>query len=203
MKTVLLTGFEPFGGEAANPSADIACALHGRTIADHQVVGTVLPCVFSKAGPELARLIKQYRPELIICLGLAAGRTCITPERVAINIADARIADNAGEQPMDQPVVRSGPVAYWSHLPTTAIVEALQARGIPAEVSHSAGTFVCNHVFYGLMHRLARGRSGARGGFIHVPHPEPHGRLSLAALNEAIRMAIEICLRQHDAIRQA
>jgi pyroglutamyl-peptidase len=200
MKTVLLTGFEPFGGDVVNPSAEIAQRLHGQIIAEHQVIGAVLPCVFSKAGPELKRLLRRHRPSLVICLGLAAGRTAITPERVAVNIADARIPDNEGRQPVDERVVRGGPVAYWSQLPIKAIVEALRARGAPAEVSQSAGTFVCNHVFYSLMHTLARQRHGARGGFLHVPQPGPDVGLTLEGMSDAIRVAIHACLQHGDEL---
>jgi len=169
MKAVLLTGFEPFGGDPSNPSAEIAWQLNGAVIAEHSVIGAVLPCVFGRDILELKRLIRLHQPALIVCLGLAAGRAAITPERVAINVADARIPDNEDQKPIDEPVVRRGPAAYWTTLPIKAIVAALQARGFPAEVSQSAGTFVCNHVFYGLMHYLARARLAARAGFIHVP----------------------------------
>src|SRR5437764_584891 len=106
MQTVLLTGFEPFGGEPVNPSAEIAQQLDGSVIAAHEVIGAVLPCVFEKATPELKGLLELRNPALVICLGLAAGRAAITPERIAINVADAPIADNAGQQPVDAPVVR-------------------------------------------------------------------------------------------------
>jgi pyroglutamyl-peptidase len=135
---------------------------------------------------------------LVICLGQAGGRTAITPERVAINVDDARIPDNAGTQPVDRPVVRGGPAAYFSTLPVKAIVAGLRAEGVPAEVSQTAGTFLCNHVFYGLMHAL-RLRPGVRGGFIHVPYlPEQalKGESSLAfeKLARAIARATEIAL---------
>lgn len=139
---VLVTGFEPFGGDAVNPSAEIARALDGRVIAGRTVVGAVLPCVFRTSTRELARLLRRHRPAVVIATGLAGGRAEVTPERVAINVDDARIADNAGAQPIDVPVVRGGPAAYWSRLPIKAIVSALQQRGIPAAVSQTAGTFV-------------------------------------------------------------
>jgi pyroglutamyl-peptidase len=168
MKTVLITGFEPFGGEARNPSGEIAQALDGKIIAGRRVAGAVLPCEFGRAIEELRNWRRRHRPELVICLGVAAGRSAITPERVALNVDDARIADNAGRAPLDRPVVRGGPVAYWSTLPIKAMVAAARASGAPAEVSQTAGTFVCNHVFYGLMHSLRRSR-GVRGGFVHLP----------------------------------
>jgi pyroglutamyl-peptidase len=197
-RTVLVTGFEPFGGDAINPSEQVARALHGRELGGRPVVGAVLPCVFSTARPELVRLLRTYAPSLVICLGLAGGRAAITPERVAINVIDARIPDNAGDQPVDAPVIRSGPAAYWSRLPTKAIVAALQAKRIPAAVSASAGTFVCNHVFYALMHAL-RWQRQMRGGFIHLPYasemaPAGQPSLPLATLIDGIALAIETTL---------
>ncbi len=170
MKKVLLTGFEPFGGEALNPSEEIARQLNGAVIARHEVAGALLPCVFGAALRELKRQLKRHEPVLVVCVGQAGGRAAITPERVAINVDDARIADNAGQQPIDKPVVKDGPAAYWSTLPIKAIVQELRKRDIPAAVSQTAGTYVCNHVFYGLMHELAQRDAGARGGFIHVPY---------------------------------
>ncbi|MSU23390.1 MAG: pyroglutamyl-peptidase I [Opitutus sp.] len=205
MKTVLVTGFEPFGGDLVNPSQEIARALEGRVIAGRRVVGAVLPCVFGLANVELRKLLRTTRPELVICLGLAGGRTEITPERVAINVDDARIADNAGAQPIDEPVVRGGPTAYWSTLPIKAIVAALRQRGIPASVSQTTGTFVCNHVFYGLMQALARGR-GRRGGFIHVPPVQAPGTkgqpgLPLATMINAIALAVELSVQRRTDVR--
>ena len=199
-RTVLVTGCEPFGDEPINPSREIARQLHGLQVGAHRVVAGLLPCVFGDSRLELRRLIKQHRPAVVVCLGLAAGRSEVTPERVALNIDDARIADNAGEQPIDRPVVRGGPAAYWSTLPIKAIVAALQARRIPAAVSQTAGTFVCNHVFYGLMHDLARKGAGKslRGGFIHVPAVPVAGRkrssLPLAISVEAVLIAIQTTL---------
>jgi pyroglutamyl-peptidase len=199
MKTVLLTGFEAFGGAARNPTEEIVRALDGATIARRRVVGVVLPCVFGEAVAELRRQRRRCRPELVLCLGLAAGRSDITPERVAINVDDARIADNAGRQPIDRPVVRRGPAAYWSTLPIKTMVAALRAHGLPASVSQTAGTFVCNHVFYALMHALRRGR-GVRGGFVHVPAMTEAAEagqpsLPLATLIAATRVVIETAVR--------
>ena len=200
-RTVLVTGFEPFGGDLINPSQEIAHALDGRVIAGRRVVGAVLPCVFGAANVELRNFLRTTSPELVICLGLAGGRTEITPERVAINVDDARISDNAGAQPIDAPVVRGGPAAYWSTLPIKAIVAALRKRGIPASVSQTAGTFVCNHVFYGLMHALRRGSGlASRGGFIHVPafsSQAARGQpgLALPTMVEAVAVAIDVSLR--------
>lgn len=198
MKTVLLTGFEPFGGETVNPSQEVARHWHGRVIGGHRVVGALLPCVFGAAITELKRQIRETKPVLVICVGQAGGRAEITPERVTINVDDARIPDNAGRQPVDRAIVRGGPAAYWSTLPIKAIVAALRQHGIPASVSQTAGTFVCNHVFYGLMHAL-RPRRAARGGFIHVPFlPEQATKgqpsLPLETMVEAVGVAIATAL---------
>jgi pyroglutamyl-peptidase len=168
---VLLTGFEPFGGHQLNPSAqavsDAAAALNKTGIA---TVAVELPCVFGQADRRLRREIALHRPELVICVGQASGRARIGLERVAVNIDDAPIADNAGEQPVDLPIAEDGPAAYFSTLPVKACLRELTARQIPAEVSQSVGTYVCNHVFYSLMHELAGGAfAGTRGGFVHIP----------------------------------
>ena len=205
MKTILLTGFEPFGGETLNPSEEIARQLHGTVIAKHEVIGALLPCVFGEAIKELKRQIRAAQPTLVICVGQAGGRSDITPERVAINVDDARIADNAEQQPVDRAIVRGGPVAYWSTLPVKAIVAALRAQQIPASVSQTAGTFVCNHVFYGLMHALSAAK-GVRGGFIHVPFLPEQARagqpsLPLETMVVAIGLAIETSLRVRRDVR--
>lgn len=205
MKTVLVTGFEPFGGEAINPAQEITRNLHGTVIAGHRVEGALLPCVFGAAIEELQALLRAHRPGLVICVGQAGGRAAVTAERVAINVDDARIPDNAGAQPVDRPVVRGGPAAYFSTLPIKAMVEAMRAAGLPAEVSQTAGTFVCNHVFYGLMHALRR-RKGVRGGFIHVPFlPEQakagQASLPLEEMTTAVALAVETALRRKRDVR--
>lgn len=200
MPVVLLTGFEPFGGDPHNVSAEIARELHGRRHGRDRVVGAVLPCVFGGCVEELARLLERHRPVAVVALGVAAGRASVTPERVAINVDDARIPDNAGRQPVDMPIEPGGPAACWSTLPLKAIVGALAAEGIPAEVSNSAGTFVCNHLFYGLMRTLVQPVwRGVPGGFIHVPcRPEDArpGQPSLpqATLVRAIELAVRVTL---------
>ncbi|MBC7366432.1 MAG: pyroglutamyl-peptidase I [Undibacterium sp.] len=205
MRTVLVTGFEPFGGETINPSKEIVRKLHGTVIAGHPVVGALLPCVFGESILELRRQLRATRPVLVICVGQAGGRAAVTPERVAINVDDARIADNAGALPVDRAVVRGGPAAYFSTLPVKAIAAALRGEGVPAEVSQTAGTFVCNHVFYGLMHALRR-RRGVRGGFMHVPFlPEQakggQASLPLETMVAAVTRAVEASLRTKRDLR--
>lgn len=198
MRNILLTGFEPFDGQAINPSEEIAREINEAKIARHRVVGALLPCVFGSAIKELKHQIKLHDPDIVICLGQAGGRAEITPERVAINIDDARIPDNAGQQPVDKPIVKDGPAAYFSTLPIKAIVQELRKHDIPAAVSQTAGTFVCNHVFYGLMHELSMHRADVRGGFIHVPFvPEQAAdkpSLPFEKMTEAVRLAIATCV---------
>lgn len=200
---VLLTGFEPFGddrttAQPVNPSWLAASALHGKRIKSHQIVAAELPCVFNAAITELKELLRLHRPALVICVGQAGGRSAVSLERIAININDARIPDNAGSQPIDTPVHADGPPAYFGTLPIKAMLLAMQHAGIPAEVSQTAGTFVCNHVFYGLMHALAtrRGLSKTRGGFIHVPLIPEQGSpaLPLDTLIGALRVAVATAL---------
>lgn len=194
MRNILLTGFEPFDGQSINPSEEIAREINDAKIARHRIIGALLPCVFGTAIKELKHQIKLHDPDIVICLGQAGGRAEITPERVAINIDDARIPDNAGQQPVDKPIVKDGPAAYFSTLPIKAIVQELRKHDIPAAVSQTAGTFVCNHVFYGLMHELSTHRADVRGGFIHVPFvPEQTSdkpSLPFEKMTEAVRLAI-------------
>jgi pyroglutamyl-peptidase len=168
---VLLTGFDAFGGATLNPSWLAVQALHGRQVRGHTLVAAQLPTVFGEALRVLHALLAKHRPVLVVCVGQAGGRAAISLERVAINVDDAPIADNAGAQPLDAPVAPGAPAAYFSTLPIKAALTALQREGLRAEVSQTAGTFVCNHVFYGLMHALATrpGLRRARGGFVHLP----------------------------------
>lgn len=170
---VVLTGFSPFGGDESNPSWEAvqhaAPALRARGVS---VVEAELPVEFARAGDLLEALVREHRPRLAVATGLAAGRTGVTPERVAINVRDARIPDNAGAQPVDEPVVADGPVGYFTSLPIKAMVSALREdQEVPAAVSQTAGTFVCNDVFYRLQHHVASelGSAAVRSGFVHVP----------------------------------
>jgi pyroglutamyl-peptidase len=165
---ILVTGFEPFGGAAENASQAAVRLLPAR-IAGAAVVRETLPTRFGPAADRLAALIARESPTHVLCVGEAGARAELSVERVAINIADARIADNAGEQPIDTPVVAGGPAAYFATLPIKAMVAAIRAAGLPAAVSNSAGTYVCNHAFYSLMHLVAGRTPALRAGFIHVP----------------------------------
>ncbi len=191
----MLTGFDAFGGETVNPSWLAVHALHGRRILGRKVVAARLPTVFGDSLQVLNGLLLHNQPELVICVGQAGGRSAISLERIAINVDDARIPDNAGLQPVDTPVFRHGPPAYFSGLPIKAMLQTLQAAGIAAEVSQTAGTFVCNHVFYGLMHELARQHplKNTRGGFIHVPWLPEQGQPAMA--QEMMAQALRLCIR--------
>jgi len=200
MKTVLLTGFEPFNKEPINPAWETARALDGWGEGDFIVAARQLPCVFVDANAAMWALIDELKPALVIAIGQAGGRVDLSVERVAINVDDAPITDNAQQQLIDEPIVRGGPAAYFSTLPIKAIVAALRAAGLPASVSQTAGTFVCNHVFYGLMHAVA-GRDDVKAGFIHIPYlPEQAARhagaasMALGQMVEGIRVAIRTAL---------
>jgi pyroglutamyl-peptidase len=164
---ILVTGFEPFGGQSLNPSWEVARALNGWKLEGAQITSVQLPCVFAQALPTLQQALAQHRPDIVLALGQAEGRCDFSVERVAINVMDARIADNAGAQPIDVPVIAGGPAAYFSTLPIKSLVAGLKAAGFPASVSQTAGTFVCNQVFYALQHTLAG--LGVHSGFVHLP----------------------------------
>jgi len=209
-RTILVTGFEPFGGDTLNPSWEAARALDGERIGGAVVAARRLPCVLDTAGPALLEAIDALDPVRVLCLGLAAGRTDVSVERVAINVIDARIPDNAGRQPVDEPVRADGPAAYFSTLPIKAMVQALHEAGIPASVSSTAGTYVCNAVFYTLAHHIATRRPGVRGGFVHVPSlPQMAlaGRgmpsMALPTLVQAVRVMAATALQAGPDLRLA
>jgi pyroglutamyl-peptidase len=203
---ILLTGFEPFGGGAVNPSWEIARALDGQLIQGATVHARCLPTTFDGAPRALDAALAELQPVLVIALGLASGRAEISIERVAINLIDARIPDNAGERPQDLPVLAEAPPAYFSTLPVKAMRNALRAAGHPARLSLTAGAFVCNQLFFALQHRLAG--QGVSSGFIHVPAlPEQAARaqpsvpsMSLAAQIDAIRLAIAVALEGDESL---
>jgi pyroglutamyl-peptidase len=200
MKTVLLTGFEPFDGAAVNPSWEAVRLLDGWRGDGFRVEVRLLPCVFGRAAESMCALVDEIRPDVAIAVGLAGGRPEISIERIAINVDDARFADNAGQQPIDVPIVEGGPAAYFTSLPIKAMVAAIRERGIKAGVSQTAGTFVCNHVFYATMHQV-RGMP-IKAGFIHVPflpeqaaaYAEPTPSMTLDDIVAGLRAAVEVAL---------
>jgi pyroglutamyl-peptidase len=200
---ILLTGFTPFGNEDINPSWEAVRALDGKHIAGHRVVARLLPTAFADSQRELALAIDEVQPTLLLGVGQAGGRSRLSIERIAINVQDARIADNAGAQPIDMAIVEDGPAAYFSTLPIKAMLKALLAEGLPAEVSNSAGTFVCNHVAYLMLH-LAEQHRGLRAGFIHIPYlPSQAARfpnapsMSKDDVVRALSIAMEVAATQH------
>ncbi|ACV08886.1 Pyroglutamyl-peptidase I [Jonesia denitrificans DSM 20603] len=174
---ILMTSFEPFDGDTYNPSMDVVAFAEQELITrGHHVVSTVLPCAFDPAQHRVWELMERWKPALTVNVGVAAGRPNLTIERVAINLIDARIPDNHGNQPVDKPVVVDGPAAYFTRFPIKRAISALQAQGHTAEVSYSAGTYVCNHVMYSAAHALTRVNTNARSVFVHVPMPDADSR---------------------------
>ena len=166
---ILVTGFDPFGGEKINPALEAVKSLpseiHGAEI--HWVE---IPTVFYKAADVLETAIIRYQPDAVLCIGQAGGRASLTPERVAINQDDARIPDNQGNQPIDTPIRQDGQAAYFSTLPIKAMVQAIKEEGLPATVSNTAGTFVCNHLMYQALYLADKKFSHMRAGFMHIPY---------------------------------
>ena len=166
---ILLTAFEPFGGETVNPAQE-AAALVKNEIAGAEIVKISVPVVFGKSIETVLQAMEKERPDAVLCLGQAGGRAGLTPERVAINLNDASMPDNGGNRPVDQPIFPDGPAAYFSTLPVKAMVSAIRQAGVPASLSNSAGAYVCNHLMYGVLYHIARSFPAMRGGFMHVPY---------------------------------
>jgi pyroglutamyl-peptidase len=169
VRTILVTGFEPFGTHAANPTEGLAKAVDGRRIGDCTVVGAVLPVHHAEAATRVAALLAETNPEAVVHLGLAAGRARVALERVAVNVMDYEVADNAGFRASGEPCVPGGPTAYFSTLPLPALVQALLDEGIPAYTSNTAGTYLCNQALYGTLHAVRNMARPPRVGFIHFP----------------------------------
>lgn len=193
---LLLTAFEPFGGSDMNPAQE-AVRLVPERIGDTTIVKMDVPVVFGRAIDAVAAAVEREKPDAVLCIGQAGGRAALTPERVAINVDDASIPDNAGAQPIDRPIVPGGPAAYFSTLPVKAMVAAIRQAGLPASLSNTAGTFVCNHLMYGVLHLLATRYFGVRGGFMHVPFApqqvvdRPAPAMSVADIARGITAAVE------------
>lgn len=166
---ILVTGFDPFGAERINPAWEAVCLLPN-CIAGAEIVRKQLPTIFGECAIQAWQEIEKCNPDVVLCVGQAGGRASITAEKVAINLAQAPIPDNAGIQPQDEPIAPQGPAAYFSTLPVKDMVENCSRQGIPAHLSYSAGTFVCNALFYSLLHRAALERPTLRAGFVHVPY---------------------------------
>ena len=197
---ILVTGFTPFGGERINPSWEAVKRLPDR-IGEAELIKREIPTEFNASGAVLHELLEQLRPDAVLCVGQYGGANCIRVERVAVNLRDARIADNAGAQPVDEPVVPGGPDAYFATVPTRGIVDALREAGIPAQLSYSAGTFVCNNLLYCALHESARRYPALRCGFLHVPFLPEQAKdgnapsMSLELMVSALTIAAETITR--------
>ncbi|HYV05539.1 MAG TPA: pyroglutamyl-peptidase I [Blastocatellia bacterium] len=202
MKRLLLTAFEPFGGESLNSSLQAARRIAEMSFRDALVQVLELPVDRHLAVERALEALREHSPDVVVMLGEAGGRYRVNPERVAVNIDDFRIPDNAGNKPSDEPVVEGGPAAYFSTLPIRAITERLIEARIPAAISNSAGTFLCNRLFYSVMYAIASEGRATKAGFIHLPYlheqtiPKQVDQpgLSLESIVEAVRLAIEVSL---------
>ncbi len=194
---ILVTGFDPFGGEKINPAIESVKKLPS-SIAGWDIIPLEIPTICHQSLQVIEKAIQQHQPDVILSIGQAGGRVDLSVERVGINCDDCRIPDNAGQQIIDEPVYADGPAAYFSTLPIKAMVENIKSKGIPASVSNTAGTFVCNHVLYGVSHLIATKYPGKRSGFIHIPFlPEQvldkknMASMSLSMIVEGLVIAIE------------
>lgn len=207
---ILITGFDPFGGETVNPAYE-AVKLLPDVIAGAQIIKMEIPTVFSRSGPAVEAGIRAHQPDVVLNVGQAGGRSCVTVERVAINLAEAGIPDNAGEQPADQPLQAEGPAAYFATVPVKAMVQNVRAHGLPCHLSYSAGTYVCNCVMYNVLHLAATKYPGLRAGFIHVPYADcqavgkPSGTpsASLDTIARALEYAVEAAAAGQTEVREA
>jgi pyroglutamyl-peptidase len=165
---ILITAFEPFGEDTINPAREAIKQLKDK-ISDADIIKLTVPTVFRKAIETVYKVMSSEQPDVVLCIGQAGGRCELTPERIAINVDDARIKDNDGNQPLDQPIFTDGPAAYFSNLPVKAMVKYILDGGIPSSLSNTAGTFVCNHLMYGVLYYIHKEFPSMRGGFVHVP----------------------------------
>lgn len=209
-RKILVTGFQPFGGESMNPAWEAVRRLPD-TIGDVTVTKVEIPVVFGKGPEAVERAIEEVGPDLVLCVGQAGGRAKVTPEFVGINYADARIPDNDGNQPVAERIVEGGPDAYFATLPVKAMVQAMREAGVPAEVSYTAGTYVCNDVMYSLLHSLATRHPGVRGDFLHVPYateqathlPASTPSMSIDDMARGIAVALEAALAHEKDVELA
>ena len=203
MKTLLLTGFEPFLEYCVNPTMKIALQLDGEQFGEYRIISRILPVDFNQSGAMLLELIEDIGPDAVVSLGLAAGRYKITPERVALNVKDGD-ADNEGYRPVDEPIRVEGPAAYLSTLPVRMMTERLLKEGLPAEVSNTAGLYLCNNIMYEGIHYAATKNSAMLAGFIHIPASHElaieHGRLPSWS-HEDLLSGIRICLETLSSIK--
>lgn len=201
---ILVTGFDPFGGETINPAWE-AVKLLPEVIAGSEIIKLEIPTVFKESAKVVKAAIEAEKPGVVLNVGQAGGRFGLTPERVAINIDDARIPDNIGQQPIDELIQKTGAPAYFSQLPVKGMVEGMKAAGLPASVSNSAGTFVCNHIMYQVQYLIATDYPEIKGGFMHVPfiHEQVVSKpnqpsMSIADISKGLAAALEKVVELHD-----
>lgn len=204
---VLITGFDPFGGESINPALEAVKKLP-ETISGAQIIKLEIPTVFRKSLEKIEENIIKHNPNIIISVGQAGGRFGVTPERVAINIDDARIPDNEKNQPLDLKIFEDGESAYFTNLPIKAMVEEMKNAGIPGSVSNTAGTFVCNHVMYGVLYLINKKYPNMKGGFIHVPYIPSQvldkansPSMSIDDISKGLELCIKAAIEHNDDIK--
>lgn len=203
---VLVTGFDPFGGESINPAYEAVKRMKDK-IGEIEIIKLEIPTVFDKSLRYIEEAIIKEKPDAVISVGQAGGRFNIAVEKVGINLNEARIPDNEGNQPLDTPIYEDGETAYFATLPCKAIVKAMKEKNIPAAVSYTAGTYVCNHVLYGLMYLINKKYPEIRGGFIHVPFLAEQTMdkynmpfMSLEMITEALETAVEATFKYKEDI---
>lgn len=204
---ILVTAFDPFGGESINPALE-AVKLMKDTIEGAEIVKLEIPTVFRKSIDKTREAIEKENPDVVLCVGQAGGRFEVTPERVAINVDDARIPDNENNQPIDVPIYEDGEPAYFSTLPVKAMVEAIRNEGLPSSLSNSAGTFVCNHIMYGVLYTIDKMGKDIRAGFVHVPfipqqvarRPSPAPSMSMEDIARALEATVSAIVKNKEDI---
>ena len=205
---ILITAFEPFGGETINPALE-AVKLMKDEIYGAKIVKLIVPVVFGKSIDKTIEAIEKENPDLVLCIGQAGGRCDITPERLAINVDDAGIKDNEGNQPIDSTIYDDGDAAYVSTLSVKAMVKEIKTAGLPASLSNSAGTFVCNHLMYGVLYHLSKSEEDIKAGFIHVPftteqvakNQSPRPSMSLLDITRALELAVKAIVENKNDIK--
>lgn len=205
---ILVTGFDPFGGEKVNPAYEAVKRLPDE-IAGAQIIKLEIPTVFSQSGPAVEAGIKEHQPDMVLNVGQAGGRSCVTIEKVAINLADARIPDNNGEQPVDEALQADGETAYFATIPVKAMMQNVRDHGYPCHISYTAGTYVCNSIMYNVLYMCAKRYPNIKAGFIHVPYAEnqvvskPNGTpfMSLASITDSLKYAIEAMVKHAEDVK--
>lgn len=204
---VLVTGFDPFGGESINPAWEAVKVIKDE-IAGAEIVKMQIPTVVGKSIAKIHDKMVEINPDIVIAVGQAGGRFGVTPERVAINVTDARIPDNEGNQPIDEPIFADGDAAYFSNLPVKAMVQEIKEAGYPSTLSNTAGTYICNHVMYGILYYIQKEFPNARGGFIHVPYASAQvinkpntASMAIADITASLEAAIKAAVENQEDIK--